>query len=78
MYVLFSRTWHKERAQSQLVEWMNEPVPRADAISTHVGIPLILHDALEVGLTIPVVQEAAWRKRLRARGPGLNSGFSVH
>lgn len=56
---------------------MNEPVPRADAISTHVSLPLNPHDAPEVGVTVPVVQEAAQCKWLRAREPGLNSGFSV-
>lgn len=77
MYILFSRIWHKVRAQNELVEWMNEPVPRADAVSTHVSTPLNLHDAPEAGVPVPVVQEAAWRQCLRAREPGLNSGFSV-
>lgn len=37
-------TWHKVRAQSQLVEWMNEPGPRADAISVCPGMSLNLCD----------------------------------
>lgn len=50
---------------------MDELGPRADAVSSISASHSTLVTALEMGVRVPVVQEAVWCKWLSVREPGF-------